>query len=258
MAGIITLTTDFGTRDPWVAIMKGVILGIAPGARLIDVTHEVAPHDVLEAALALEAAAPFFSEGTVHLAVVDPGVGSARRGLVVSTGGHWFVGPDNGVFTPFLDDARGWRAIELTAPWCRAEVVSPTFHGRDVFAPAAAHLARGVSLERFGPDVRDPVRLPWPGASREADLVRGEVVHVDRFGNLTTSLRAEDVSSGDVAEIAGRELAIVGTYSELAPGGLGAVIGSAGRLEIAAREGRAAALLSLGRGAAVVVRRGRR
>jgi S-adenosylmethionine hydrolase len=256
-ARIITLTTDFGLRDPWVGIMKGVILGIAPDVRLVDITHEIAPHDVLEAALALEAAVPFFPAGTVHLAVVDPGVGSSRRAIIVARAGQWFVGPDNGTFTPFLDDAGRWGAVELSATWCRAADVSPTFHGRDVFAPAAAHLARGAALERFGPELRDPLRLRWPAALRRSGALHGEVVHLDRFGNLITSIRATDLSGDDVVEVSGRELPIVGTYSDLPPGATGALIGSGGRLEIAAREESAARSLGIGRGARVTTRRHR-
>ena len=254
-ARIITLTTDFGMRDPWVGIMKGVILGIAPDVTLVDITHEIAAYDVLHGALALEAAAPSFPAGSVHLAVVDPGVGTRRRAMIASVKGQWFVGPDNGLFTPFLDDAAGWRAVELSERWCRAAAVSRTFHGRDVFAPAAAHLVRGAALERFGPELRDPVRLPWPVASSAGGGVRGEVVHVDRFGNLITSVRAGDLSDEDVVEIGGRDLPMVQTYAELLPGAMGGLLGSAGRLEIAAREGSAAEILGAGRGTGVVARR---
>src|SRR6267143_317131 len=186
MAPIVTLTTDFGARDSYVAAMKGVILGIAREARLVDVSHEVAAHDITEAALALEAAAPFFPSGTVHLAVVDPGVGTARRGLAVAADGHIFVGPDNGLFTPFLD-GDGWRAFELAEADYRLPEVSRTFHGRDVFAPAAAHVATGVDPSRLGPRLVDPVRLAWPEVRAVAGAVAGAVVHADRFGNLITS-----------------------------------------------------------------------
>jgi len=164
---IVTLTTDFGVRDPYVAEMKGAILGIVRTAgravQLVDLTHEVARHDVVEGALALETAAPFFPGGTVHVAVIDPGVGTARRGIAVAARGQVFVGPDNGVFTPFLSGT-GWRAFELAAPEYRLPAVSRTFHGRDVFAPAAAHVATGVDVARLGPVVSDPVRLEWAGA----------------------------------------------------------------------------------------------
>ncbi|HET8575537.1 MAG TPA: SAM-dependent chlorinase/fluorinase, partial [Methylomirabilota bacterium] len=149
-APIITLTTDFGSRDPFVGVMKGVILGICPAARLVDLSHEVSPQDVLEGALMLESSARFFPPGTIHLAVVDPGVGSRRRGLAVSAAGQCFVGPDNGLFTATLEEP-GWVAVSLENPAYRLTQVSGTFHGRDIFAPAAAHLACGVALERLGP-----------------------------------------------------------------------------------------------------------
>jgi hypothetical protein len=250
---VVTLTTDFGHRDPWVGIMKGVILGVCRDVKLVDLTHEVAPHDTMEAALALEAAVRFFPPGTVHLAVVDPGVGGSRRGLVVESGNQRFVGPDNGVFTPALGPA-GWRAFELTAPEYRRPEVSRTFHGRDLFAPAAGFLALGVAPERFGPPVTDPLRLPWPAALAVGDGWRGEVVHVDRFGNLITSLRADEVPAGAVVEIAGRALPLVATYAEAEMGAAAALIGSAGRLEVAVRQGSAATALGVGRGEPVLVR----
>jgi S-adenosyl-L-methionine hydrolase (adenosine-forming) len=251
--GIITLTTDFGRRDPWVGAMKGVILAVTRDVDLVDLTHEIAPHDVLEGALALEAAAPFFPAGTVHLAVVDPGVGGARRALVVARDEQRFVGPDNGLFTPFLLTA-GWRAFELSAPEFRLPVASRTFHGRDVFAPAAAHLALGTPSERFGVAVSDPVRLPWPASRTVADGVAGEVIHVDRFGNLVTSIGAGDVVGGGVLSVAGREVGPVWTFAEISPGAVAWLVGSSGRLEIAARQTSAAAILGVGRGAPVLLR----
>ena len=257
---IVTLTTDFGVRDPYVAEMKGAILGIARTAgatvQLVDVTHEVARHDVVEGALALEAATPFFPRGTVHVAVIDPGVGTARRGMVVAARGQVFVGPDNGVFTPFLSGT-DWRAFELAAPEYRLPAVSRTFHGRDVFAPAAAHVAVGVDVARLGPAVTDPVRLAWEGARERAGTLEGAVIHVDRFGNLVTSLFAEAVAARLGARIRvsvrGRAIPMVNTYGELERGGLGALAGSSGRLEIAAREGSAAAALRARRGTRVTV-----
>src|SRR5438132_5613809 len=147
---VITLTTDFGTRDTYVAEMKGVILSITRDVHVVDITHEVTPHDVLEGALALEAAARRFPVATIHVAVVDPGVGTARRGLAVVSRVHMFIGPDNGLFTPFLGDPR-WRAFELTAAEFRGAIVSQTFHGRDIFATAGAHLAGGLKHARLGP-----------------------------------------------------------------------------------------------------------
>lgn len=249
---VITLTTDFGGRDPWVGTMKGVMIGIVPGAQLIDLAHEIARHDVWEAALALEAAAPYFPAGTVHLAVVDPEVGSARRGLVVVLPNQRFVGPDNGVFTPFLTGDR-WRAFQLSAVEFHLTDVSATFHGRDVFAPAAAHLAAGVQPDRFGPPVSDPVRLRWPVATRVGDGVVGEVIHVDRFGNLATSIMAEEMPSEPVVGIGGRSVSLARTYADVGTGGLVAMVGSGKRLEVAVREGSAAETLGLGRGARVEV-----
>ncbi len=256
---VITLTTDFGVRDPYVAEMKGVVLGLAPEVRLVDITHEVDSHDVIGAALALEAAIPFFPQGTVHLAVVDPGVGTARRGLVVTTAAAAFVAPDNGLLTPVF--ARGaWRAFELSASDLRLSRVSRTFHGRDVFAPAAAHLASGVPPERFGPEANDPVRLPWPEVRAVGGAMTGTVVHVDRFGNLITSIAADAIERlGGAASIhiAGRHLPLVGTYADLPLGAVGALIGSSNRLEVAVREGSAAVVLRARRGTRVAVSRTR-
>lgn len=255
-APIVTLTTDFGTRDPYVAAMKGVILAIADSVRLVDLSHEIAAHDITEGALALEAAVPFFPTGAIHVAVVDPGVGTARRGLVVVTPAACFVGPDNGLFTPFLGGA-DWRAFELTAADLRLPNVSRTFHGRDVFAPAAAHLARGVAPERFGPRVDEPVRLRWPTPRKARGAIAGTVLHVDRFGNLVTSIRAEAIERfGAISvRLAGRRLPFVATYGDVPVGQGGALIGSSGRLEIAVREGSAAARFRARRGAPVVVSR---
>jgi S-adenosylmethionine hydrolase len=257
VAAIVTLTTDFGTRDAYVAAMKGTILGIARAVQVVDVTHELAAHDVAEGAFALEAVAPYFPAGTVHVGVVDPGVGTARRGLAVVAVGQVFVGPDNGLFTPFLGGS-DWAAFELAAPEYRLRAVSPTFHGRDVFAPAAAHVAAGVDPSRLGPRVPDPVRLAWPASRRTAEGVAGVVVHVDRFGNLITSIPAvalAGLGAPAVVAIAGRRLALVSTYGELPRGGAGALVGGSGRIEIAVREGSAARLFRAGRGTRVVLSR---
>ena len=267
MSAIITLTTDFGTRDAYVAEMKGVMLDIAASAghtvHLIDVTHEVAAHDVTEGALTLHAAAPYFPPGSIHLAVVDPGVGTARRGLVVRTERSLLVGPDNGLFTPILATGE-WQAFELASPQYRLAHVSRTFHGRDVFAPAAAHLALGIVPERFGPAISDPVRLAWPRAHRVTGGVAGRVIHVDHFGNLVTSILADEVetlmATGPVSVRLGRRtFPLVGTYGELSPGGgAGALIGSRNRLEVAVRNGNAATSLRAGVGMSVVLSRTKR
>jgi hypothetical protein len=260
MPGLITLTTDFGLRDPFVGIMKGVLLSICPSARLVDLTHEIPPHDVFAAGLALESATPFFPAATVHLAVVDPGVGSARRAIAVRAGGGYLVGPDNGLFTFALDGA-GWTAVSLTAPEYRLAEVGRTFHGRDVFAPAAAYLAAGVPLERLGPALTDPVRLPRPRCRLEDGALVGEVLGVDRFGNLITSIPAarlaEIPGAGSVMlELAGRCLrGPVTAYAEIGEGETAFIEGSTGRLEIFVRVGSARDLIGAERGAIVRVRR---
>lgn len=261
MAAIITLTTDFGTRDSYVAEMKAVILTLARAACIVDVTHEVEPQNVVEGALALDAAVAFFPPGTVHVAVVDPGVGTARRGLVIEAVGQAFVGPDNGLFTPIYDRGE-WRAFELRASEYWLPTVSRTFHGRDVFAPAAAHLALGVSVDRFGPPVSDPIRLPWPQARAVTGGIAGTVIHIDRFGNLVTSIDAEQVADvtgggGGTVRVAGRALRLVETYGDLPVGGAGALIGSRNRLEVAVRDGSAAVTLHARRGTPVVLSRTR-
>jgi S-adenosylmethionine hydrolase len=254
---VITLTTDFGTRDPYVAEMKGVILSITRDVHVVDITHEVAPHDVLEGALALEAAAPRFPAATIHVAVVDPGVGTARRALAVAARDQMFVGPDNGLFTPFLGDPR-LRAFELSAVEFRGTTVSRTFHGRDIFAPAAAHLARGIEPARLGSLVTDPVRLAWPEVRVSEGRVGGAVVRVDRFGNLVTSIHADAIASlgsGVTVRVAGKSLPLVRTYGDLGRGDPGALVGSSNRLEIAVNAGSAARALKAGRGTPVVVSR---
>ena len=239
--------------------MKGVILGICGDARLVDLTHDIAPQDILGGALALESAWRFFPAGSIHLAVVDPGVGSERRALGVHASGHYFIGPDNGLFT-FALAAVGWSAVSIEAAAYRLPTVSRTFHGRDVFAPAAAHLAAGVSLSSLGPAIRDPVRLALPRDRTEGDTIVGEVIGSDRFGNLLTSISAETVSElaagGVIAvELSGGLLKMARTYEDGDLGAPAAIIGSAGRLEIFVRNGDARSVLGVARGAAVRVRR---
>jgi S-adenosylmethionine hydrolase len=241
--------------------MKAVILGLAPSARLVDVTHEIEPQDIAEAAFTLAAVAPRFPAGTIHVAVVDPGVGTDRRGLVLTAGRQLFVGPDNGLFTPILRTS-GWTAHELTAPELRLTTVSATFHGRDVFSPAAAYLALGVEPGRFGAPVHDPVMLPWLTPRVTPRGLAATVLHVDRFGNLITSADSAALASvggsGEVVVgIRGRRLRLVRTFGDLPPGGVGALIGARGWLEVVVRDGNAARRLGAGRGTPVVVSRTR-
>ena len=257
---IITLTTDFGLRDPFVGIMKGVILGICAEARLVDLTHEVAPQDILEGALVLESSARFFPAGSVHLVVVDPGVGGPRRPLALSAGGQHFVGPDNGLFT-FALAGGAWSAVALLVEAYRLPEVSGSFHGRDIFAPAAAYLASGVSLGELGPPVTDPVRLDLPAARKEGEDLVGEIIGVDHFGNLITSVTADNLrklgGGSYTVEIVGRVLGPpVASYLDGREGVAAPIMGSGGRLEIFVKRGSARAALGVGRGTLMRVRGG--
>ncbi len=258
---IITLLTDFGAGSGYPAQMKGVVLGLCPEARVVDLSHEVPAYRVLVGQALLRDAVPAFPAGTIHVAVVDPGVGTSRRGLLVVGGekapGHAFLGPDNGLLWPFM---RGAKVYELSNPALRREPVSPTFHGRDLFAPAAAHLARGVAPEEFGPEVHDPVKLLPPRVRHEGGAIVGEIVHVDSFGNLVSNLGLEDLPPVDPAllqvSVGGRTLGgLKRTFGEAPVGGLVAFIGSAGFVEVAVREGSAARELKLedGQGMPLVV-----
>jgi len=237
---LVTLTTDFGTQDGYVGAMKGVILARAPRAQIVDISHEVPREDVAAAAFALAQAAPHFPRGTIHVVVVDPGVGGVRHGVVVDAGAQLFVGPDNGVFELVAPAPRA--AWEITSRRLRRDPVSATFHGRDVFAPAAAALAAGAKPSSAGPEVALQGRLPGGPP--------GKVIHVDRFGNLVTDLRAATAGLRAV-KVAGRVVEWARTYSDVASGALLAYLGSAGTVEVAVRDGSAAALLGVGRGAHV-------
>ncbi|HEY0478983.1 MAG TPA: SAM-dependent chlorinase/fluorinase [Kofleriaceae bacterium] len=245
---IITLTTDFGTADGYVGAMKGVIARLAgsPAPAIVDLAHDIPPGDIAHAAWVVATSTPEFPLGSIHVVVVDPGVGGARREVVVRAGGRWYVGPDNGVFAYVAE-----RAAEACAAYAienerfRAERVSRTFHGRDVFASTAAAIACGEDAAAAGPRIELAGRLPW--GRREPEL--GRIVHIDRFGNLITDL--PEAEAGGAVAAAGQTLRLVGTYSDVAPGELLAYIGSAGTVEIAVRDGRADRRLALARGALV-------
>ena len=249
MRPIITLLTDFGTADGYVAEMKGVLFSLAPDTEIVDLSHDIPPHDVELARLTVARYWRRFPLGTVHLVLVDPGVGTARACLAVESEARYLVGPDNGVLSPALL-LPGARAVALPVPPAAAR----TFHGRDVFAPAAAALAMGQVLDALGVAVDAPVvRRTKEAVRREDGAVVGEVIAIDRFGNAITNLLG--ARSGVVAA-AGRPIPIRGTYADVAPGAPVAISGSTGLLEIAVREGSAAASLGLVRGAAVVWYRG--
>jgi len=188
---VITLTTDFGTYDWFVGTLKGVIADIAPKAKVIDLTHDLPPGDIRGGAFALEAGCRFFPKGTVHVAVVDPGVGSRRKAIAVQTASGVFVGPDNGVLSWALAKEKFVAIQVLENEDYFLHPVSQTFHGRDVFAPVAAHLSRGVPIKKFGPALKDFVRLDWPEPRRQRGGVEGEVVYIDRFGNAITNIGSE-------------------------------------------------------------------
>jgi S-adenosylmethionine hydrolase len=247
MRPIITLLTDFGTADGYVAEMKGVILSHAPEAQLVDLSHELPPQDVEAGRLAVARYWRRFPPGTVHLVVVDPGVGSGRASLVVASDERALVGPDNGVLSPALL-AAGARAVALRVP----PGAAPTFHGRDVFAPAAAAIATGTSPDDLGTPAPDPIVRRTVEPRRQPDgAIAGEVITIDRFGNAVTNLVG---LRGGTLEIAGRPLPLLRTYADAAPGTPAAVCGSTGLIEIAVRDGSAARELGIRRGAAVLFR----
>lgn len=256
---IVTLTTDFGLSDGYVGTMKGVILSIAPDVTLVDITHDIAPQHIRQAACALHAAAPYFPPETIHLAVVDPGVGSDRRALVVRTARGFLVGPDNGVFTLFLADAPNAECRAITNAEYTLPHSSATFHGRDIFAPVAAHLARGVDMAEFGPRITDPVMFSIPTPTQQPDSSwLGCVLYADHFGNLITSVTGDLLQRiGDV-EITMGQRRIAGlyrAYAQAAPGELVALVGSSGRLEISIVNGNAAQILGLGPDALLILRK---
>ncbi len=263
---VITMLTDFGSRDAYVGIMKGVILGIDPAARLVDLTHEVEPGDIAGGGFILASAWRWFPPGSVHLAVVDPGVGSERRPLLVRADGHWFVGPDNGLFTAVLDTAAEVSVRELAGEAWRLAPVSRTFHGRDIFAPAAAWLSSGVAGERMGPPLEHPVRAAWlPETARgEGGVIKGVVVHVDVFGNLVTNISraaVEQEPPGDgtltLEWDRGRSTRLVGSFADAPDSEPVMLIGSAGLLEIVVNRGSAARVTGVQRGDEVRLRRSR-
>jgi S-adenosylmethionine hydrolase len=257
---LIAMLTDFGTRDHYAGTMRGVALGICPDATLVDITHEVPPHDVLAGALELAASYKYFPAGTIFLVVVDPGVGSTRRGIAAEAGDFRFVAPDNGVLTAVLDEHAPKKIVELTERRYARPTVSRTFEGRDRFAPAAAWLGKGIELGALGRSASAIHRLEIPQPVVDADGIRGEVLLVDRFGNLITNidLRTFDkLSSGplDIRIGTFQVSKVISTYADAAPGDICALFGGSDHLEIAANGASAASELSLGRGAPVHVAR---
>jgi S-adenosyl-L-methionine hydrolase (adenosine-forming) len=258
---IITLLTDFGTRDHFVAAIKGVILSIAPQTQIVDISHDVPPHDILEAGFILRSCYANFPSRTIHVVVVDPTVGSPRKSIIVATDDYYYVAPDNGVLSFIYDADPVSTVVEVSAEHLMLAQVSKTFHGRDIFAPAAAWLARGTDMLNFGDPITDYSRIPLPKAKMVGEaLVKGTVIHVDRFGNLITNISREDLESarqkvpGDGLRVLVAKQEIQGLkeyYAEAQKGEVVALFGSSNLLEIAQNQGSAARTLNVSRGAEI-------
>ena len=245
-AKIVTLTTDFGAKDPYVAEMKAAILKISPDAVIVDITNEIEKFNIPMGAFMLASAAPYFPEGSVHVAVVDPGVGTRRRSIVIQTPHGFFVGPDNGLLILAAEKQGILRIHELSNPRYMLAQISHTFHGRDIFAPAAAHLTRGVTLETFGPEIRDVVRPKFSKLEKKNDMLLGEVLHVDDFGNIITN-----IDEGVISQLCLKAMVSIAlsckrvklrfckAYGEVEPHEPLALIGSHRYLEISVNQGNA-------------------
>ena len=251
---IITLTTDFGLEDEYVGVTKGVILGLAPQVRIIDLCHTIRPQDIRQASFLLQAAAPYFPKGTIHLAVVDPGVGTPRPLLAVRAMGQIFLGPDNGILTPLLQDPLWEEAIFIDCPHLYRRPLSTTFHGRDILAPVAAALANGTGLARLGPLALKENLIKLASPTLQIDRIHGNiagsVIHIDHFGNLTTNIHQRDLAglAADPAsiQIFHKQQQVTGlasAYASLPEGRVLALIGSRGYLELAVSNGNAARML---------------
>ena len=256
---IITLTTDFGLSDPFVGIMKGVILGLAPHARIVDVTHEIRSYDIGEAAFLVNSSFQYFPSGTIHVVVVDPGVGSMRRPIAAFAAGHYFVAPDNGVlsYVLHLETSAPPAVHHITNESLFRQPVSHTFHGRDIFAPTAGHLARGVSLESVGKAIADYAIKPLPLPVARGKKLVATVLHIDKFGNIVTNLRRQDLHAGFKIRLAGQEISqFCRTFSNAEPNELFALEGSTGYIEIGLNQGSAAARLRVSPGTEMEVETG--
>jgi S-adenosyl-L-methionine hydrolase (adenosine-forming) len=254
----ITLTTDFGLAAPYAGSMKGIILGILPDATIVDISHDVAPQNIRQAAYVLGAVTPYFPDGTVHVVVVDPGVGSERRPITVFTKQACFVGPDNGVFSRIYQQEEVTEIRQLSNTAYHLPVVSSTFHGRDIFAPVAAHIAAGVPPSAFGPTLSDPIIIHFPTPEQLPDgRIQGEIIYADEFGNLISNIpvKAPFDQGACTIEIAGVSItALNAAYSDVQSQELVALSSSTGYVEIAKRNGSAARHLSVGAGESLTVR----
>jgi S-adenosylmethionine hydrolase len=244
-SGFITLTTDFGLRDPYAGAIKGAILSINPHATIIDITHEIEAGSIYDASLILKEAHTHFPKGTIHLGVVDPGVGGDRRPVLIRTKRFFFVGPDNGIFWPSIMEHEVFDAIHLTKGEYFLENISSTFHGRDIFAPVAAHLSKGVDPIKMGDPISDPIKLEIPSPLVEKTLLSGHVMRVDRFGNLITNIRGDLLrdflgKSSPVIKIGKLQISgLSRIYDQAGEGEILALSGSSGFIEISENKGRA-------------------
>ncbi|HET7439976.1 MAG TPA: SAM-dependent chlorinase/fluorinase [Terriglobales bacterium] len=259
---IITLTTDFGLNDHFIGTIKGVLLSIVPDARIVDICHSVQAFDVLDGAITISQAYSYFPSGTIHMVIVDPGVGTARRPIILTSDRYQFVAPDNGVLSMIYDREERLSVRHVTAEHYYLQPVSNTFHARDIFAPIVAYLAKGVDADRFGEEITDYVRFAAPRPKLgEGNTMRGVVLKVDRFGNLVTNITPQDLPALFQEEppafkisIGKREITQIRTaYAQGAPGEVFGILGSMGFLEIAANRGAAAQIVSAGKGSEVSV-----
>ena len=247
---LITLTTDFGRASPYVAVMRGVILSINPNATVVELTHEIRPQDVRHASYFLGTAVPFFPAGTIHVCVVDPGVGSTRRPIAAAAHGHIFVGPDNGVFSGVFEN----EVYHITNRSLFLDSVSQTFHGRDIFSPVAAHIAKGARIESVGPRILDFLKRPLPKPRPQGDRLLGSVLRIDKFGNIITNLLRRDLPDEFSIHVAGLPITrLCSSFSEAGPGEFFAIEGSTGFIELALDQGSAADKLKVTRGAEIEV-----
>ncbi len=257
---IITLTTDYGTSDHYVGAMKGVILNINPEATVVDISHSVLAHDILDGALTIGQANKYFPPRTIHMVVVDPGVGTSRRPILVAGDTHYFVAPDNGVLSAVYDQSESIHAWHITAEHYFLNPVSATFHGRDIFAPTAAWLSKTWQTASFGDEITDFVRFAIPKPKANGNAIKCIVLRVDHFGNLITNLKPEDAPALFTADAkftirvgTGIIQRMVATFSEGTAGEAVALVGSSGYLEISVNKGNAARALGVARGSEVVV-----
>ncbi len=259
---VITLTTDFGNKDPFAGTMKGVILNINPSVNVVDITHGITPHNIIEAAFVIENCFSFFPRKTIHVVVVDPGVGSSRRALIVASENYYFVGPDNGVFSRIYKISENPVVINITSEHYFLPARSSTFHGRDIFAPVAGWLSKGIEISHFGEQIQDYVTIDMPIARRLSDnIIEGEVIYIDNFGNLITNISAIEIKSLSNLDankklnffILDREAPLKNYYSEGKENSLCSIINSFGYLEFFIYRGSASSALGINVGEKVRV-----